>query len=142
MIRKNAKTFIENDMIYRECGKCKNIKKLEEFTFSKKHYMCRTYICRSCMCLVSRDLRGRKEIKERHKLEQRIYYKKYRYKQQARWLANARRDKLLKIFCEDCNDKKKEFELHHPDYKKSLDVITLCIACHAKRHRKGAYLNE
>jgi hypothetical protein len=36
-------------------------------------------------------------------------------------------------FCEQCHERKAE-HAHHPDYKKPLDVLWLCIRCHQRLH--------
>lgn len=59
----------------------------------------------------------------------RNYPEKYR----AHSLAGRFRDKLLKSACERCGVREK-LHLHHPDYRKPLYVITLCVPCHEATH--------
>lgn len=52
---------------------------------------------------------------------------------------NAIRDGRLKR--EDCatcgrSKDKAQIHAHHEDYKKPLDVVWLCVACHGKRHQE------
>ncbi len=38
--------------------------------------------------------------------------------------------------CFDCKKRCERLHGHHDDYSKPLEVIWLCVSCHAKRHRK------
>ena len=58
----------------------------------------------------------------------------------ARAVSNAvRRGKIVKPSeCEECHESFEPTHItaHHEDYSKRLDVVWLCHACHARRHRK------
>ena len=48
---------------------------------------------------------------------------------------------LKKQSCLFCGNKKTD--AHHPDYKKPLDIVWLCRACHLKIHKKvGIYIED
>lgn len=56
-------------------------------------------------------------------------------KYKAQSMANSRRKKLINKYCEACLNETK-LELHHPDYSKPLEVITLCKSCHEGVHHE------
>jgi hypothetical protein len=70
-------------------------------------------------------------------------YKASHYKGVVKWMkdniekvkahAKAKRNRsfIKKDFCEDCGVKEC-LQMHHEDYTKPLEVITLCSRCHAK----------
>lgn len=57
------------------------------------------------------------------------YYEKNPEIQTAHTIASKYRLSLIKECCEVCGSKE-NLELHHPDYSKPLEVITLCRKCH------------
>jgi hypothetical protein len=48
-------------------------------------------------------------------------------------MARAKQGELMKGKCEHCGSAKR-LNMHHPDYSKPLEVITLCVPCHEKVH--------
>ena len=61
------------------------------------------------------------------------YRKEHRVKHNARNQANYHRYKLKKEACERCGSDA-DLHMHHDDYSKPLDVITLCRTCHEAVH--------
>lgn len=58
-----------------------------------------------------------------------------RMKDKCRSYANVylRRGKLIKSPCKECGDPNSQ--MHHPSYKKPLNIIWLCRSCHLKLHK-------
>ena len=113
----------------KECGETKNLKEFiaDRIYKDKKYYK---HICRKCF-----------QIKQR---EYQRLYKKQQYsstKNKAKIYGQARQKQNLikKSFCESCGDLDK-LHMHHPDYSKPLEVITLCVGCHEKQHHAHSYL--
>jgi hypothetical protein len=48
-------------------------------------------------------------------------------------MARAKKNELMKDRCEHCGSTKR-LNMHHPDYSKPLEVVTLCVPCHEKVH--------
>lgn len=82
--------------------------------------------------------------RELHKPQQnaygRMYHRNNPVKVKARLLARANRSKIKKSNCEHCGGTRL-LDMHHPDYSKPLDVITLCRSCHSKVHKNQTIKN-
>lgn len=137
----------------KRCGRCKEIKSLDDFNYSKKDKYGRQSWCRVCQHIGQKQWRKEYYQKVKHSEHyKKVSYKaarKYYYdnpeKNKARVLARKYKDELLRPNCEKCGVDNKELFMHHPDYSKPLDVVTLCQPCHIKEHnyfRKETYGNS
>lgn len=82
-----------------------------------------------------------KEYRKNHKEQWKEYQKRYGEKNSLkineRVFINYYKEKLKKSHCKKCGSTK-NLEFHHLDYNhNSFNVITLCLDCHKKLHRKG-----
>lgn len=139
----------------KKCCFCKIEKNIEEFGIDKQTP---TGIARRCKnCNREKQLRKRREFPEKTRTYDRERYKKnpermrlYRKKIDQKMkdlypekyfarntFGNAiKRKKISRPDkCEKCNRISK-VQGHHDDYTKPLEVIWLCIMCHAGKHRK------
>lgn len=137
-----------------ECKRCSAVKLQSQFYKAttiykgKKH----TYYswCKKCHDEYHKKWRAKNEGKwsECHKrwvkdnrewyLEikrksQKKYCSKNPQKMKARAIAFKYRDELIKESCECCSGFD-NLHMHHPDYLKPLEVMTLCRPCHDKEH--------
>ena len=71
-----------------------------------------------------------------HSLAQQKYRRQNTIKTNAQAKANYHKAELLKPQCEHC-DSVDSLHMHHPDYSKPLEVITLCVNCHEIEHHGG-----
>lgn len=140
------------------CTKCKNELDLESFFNDKTRKSGKHPWCKKCIYLAERESKKiweknnkerckrvrkkwRENNKERH-LElqrngQKRWEEKYPEKRRAYSLTQKYREKIKKDHCEDCGSDE-YLHMHHEDYKKPLEVITLCRNCHVKVHRSYA----
>ena len=143
----------------KKCSKCKVLKEINEFYKDKSAKDGYAWWCKVCRgdylrkYFVSdkhRAYRRMYQKQEAHRSYQRKYQKQeapreyrrkyarehaylYKDEKRARYLARMAKDEIKKDFCEDCGIKDR-LHMHHEDYSKPLEVITLCILCHEKRH--------
>lgn len=119
------------------CLKCKNIKDISQFHNDKSRRDGFYMYCKKC----NNESRKIKYYKEkstetylRRKLISTTKQKaEYPVKAKARRLAYNNKNKIRKASCEWCEAEGK-LQMHHPDYNKPLDVLTLCVPCHVKAH--------
>lgn len=116
MVWEKVITEEDADTKLKHCPKCGIDKPLRAFSRCKTRRDGLQGYCRPC-----------KKVHERYM--QQKYPEKYR----ARELAKAHKDKIKKSACERCGTKEK-LHMHHPDYSRPLDVVTLCPPCHVKAH--------
>ena len=134
----------------KKCFKCEKAKPLADFY---KHKMMADGHLGKCKECAKRDVRKHRRETEgpreydrkryRENLKRREYTRKisdawaakYPEKCRAQWTVNnAVRDKrLIKMPCEKCGAVY-HIHGHHDDYSKPLDVIWLCVRCHAIHH--------
>jgi hypothetical protein len=76
-----------------------------------------------------------KKIRAKHAARTLTYYYENKQKVRARGLAYDHTKEIMKNFCELCHSKDR-LNMHHPDYTRPLEVLTLCYLCHAMIHRK------
>lgn len=124
------------------CSKCKIEKPVEGFSPRRRLRSGYNSWCKSCNNESGRRLmvKGRKleTYKISHREGQRKYVANNPEKDRAHRLARYHKEKLLKAECEQCGAAGK-LHMHHPDYSKPLEVMTLCISCHELIHH-GASL--
>jgi len=122
----------------RRCSRCKKIKSLNEFRFSKARKLNREYVC--ILCKRIQEEKYRERNREKIRRTQRLHYSKNRktirakrrksynpLKAKARWMARRLREQKCAL-CE------RKGERHHPDYNQPLFVIFLCKSHHKKVH--------
>lgn len=115
----------------RKCTDCKENLELNSDNFHKvlkttnPKFKGFTYRCKKCDAVRNRNrnLHFRTAIAR--------YNEKYPERVKARALARKYAHK--KEACETCGGKK-NLQLHHPDIRKALEVVTLCRSCHYKIH--------
>jgi len=81
--------------------------------------------------------KGPLKFLEMHREARRRYYRANKKKHVAG--LQARRKIPLDSKCSQCGATEK-LQRHHPDYAKPLEVVTLCMTCHKKLHRKECLL--
>lgn len=128
----NRKSMNSN---YKYCPKCEVIKSLDKFAIRKDRKSGRASWCKLCFNKYTRtniyqNTRTRERL-ERHRLQQREQYRLHPEKFEARRLAAKYSTK--KPECERCGAEGK-LHMHHIDYSKPLEVVTLCIPCHEIAH--------
>lgn len=123
------------------CSTCREKKPPEDFYSNKS-----TTTGRDCYCKLCRDVYNLANSYPKKKLT--VAYKakmararrraraKYPEKTRAWQMAIVKKDELRKSACELCGATDR-LHMHHPDYSKPLDVITLCQPCHVTVHHKG-----
>lgn len=126
----------------KRCGKCKEYKLPTDFYNSKSSKDGRVNRCRAC-CKESRE--SNRESSRAWRKSHPNYQKEYGYAKRYAWMKKnkmknrahetARRYKavLIKDACEMCKATNK-LHMHHPDYSKPKEVITLCSQCHEDIH--------
>jgi hypothetical protein len=89
-------------------------------------------ICHKCWTKTPEEKRKRSSVAARNRVNN-----------PQKWYARetARNSKLAKSYCQDCGVKGVRLEMHHSDYCKPLEVITLCCLCHKKIHKKKKVQN-
>lgn len=119
------------------CCQCKRVLSLDNFyiTASGKQYSwCRT--CKRAKArVVYAKIKTRERFKEKHRRGSTKYRNNNPEKAKAHTLANNNRSELLEPQCSACGSAER-LHMHHPDYSKPLEVITLCVPCHSKQHHK------
>lgn len=83
---------------------------------------------------VYRKRKNNPKFKELCRKNQAKYAKKYLDKISCHNIANWFKSKLKKMKCEFCGSRK-ELQMHHPDYSKPKEVVTLCRLCHLFLHK-------
>ena len=98
------------------------------------------YRCRECYNAYSREVRWPKRktqetYKAKHRKAQRRYAAKRPEVQRAHSLARNRKAELKQSECSECGATE-NLHMHHPDYSKPLEVVTLCVPCHERVHHR------
>lgn len=131
---------------YKEC-KQGHVMTAENTLVWRNHRSCRTCRLESFRSWRKRhrelDTERTREYHETNKTKPGYYEKrreqhrktlaKYPEKQKARELAHKHKAEIKKTSCENCGAKE-NLHMHHPDYTKPIDVITLCRQCHVDVH--------
>ena len=138
-----------------EWSKCGKVKAKDEFNYSRQKikagYMKYRGYCKECNRsgiaeyikkhkerYIEHNKRWRKENRERYLKTMNEGHKAYNYRNPekitARNVAARNRDKIIGSNCEYCSTANC-LEMHHPDYMKPLEVITLCRKCHRKEDK-------
>jgi len=76
---------------------------------------------------------------EKAKKQDKQYYEENKFKSEAKTKAGIynKKHRIKKHYCKHCGileSKKIKLYMHHPDYSKPIEVITLCASCHVKLH--------
>lgn len=109
------------------CRYCKQTKPISAFIRSKGRAAGYEWLCKECSKIVNHSsLRS-----ERDRLLRKISNSRDPQKSRARMLARRARQRLIKERCEECGSMD-NLQLHHEDYSKPYEVVTLCAGCHAK----------
>lgn len=122
----------------RVCCMCRIEKPLEEFHRDKNRRLGRDYGCKVCRKFKYNTVRypalkKNESYKAKHRLNVRKHIDKYPDRQKARLEASRYKQRLLKDACEKCGSNTK-LHMHHLDYSKPLEVVTLCVPCHELMH--------
>lgn len=126
----------------RLCYKCKMEKSLEDFFHEKARKYGRSYTCKVCDKKSYKErynnkLKFSEKYKENMRIQSRKWVKNNKEKARAHSAAYWRKKEIKKDYCERCFAKNVTLHMHHPDYSKPLEVITLCIHCHEGMHHKS-----
>lgn len=118
------------------CSRCKGTEGLYKTNKSKQGVQ--YYMCRSCNTIRCARYRATKVGKGN--IYKAVYksIEKHRERQRAREKlgGQVRSGKIPRpVICSMC-EKKKRISGHHPDYSKPLEVIWVCVSCHADIHKK------
>lgn len=134
----------------KKCTHCKQIKSITKFSKNKAQRYGSQKECKSCRVKLNRERRRRNPQSHRDEVKR---WKKDNpeklKKQQERWRTNnphkvkaqylAHYHVPLGPCCEECGSTER-LERHHPDYDKSLEIITLCKSCHINLGKNEGYL--
>ena len=128
----------EGEAKTRYCNKCKEVKSLDMFNADRTKTLGREYVCRKCRSEYHRKIyTPRVTPTEEYREYRKKQYVKYRVRHpertRAHTLAYKQRHILRKSTCERCGGVE-TLQMHHPDYSKPLEVITLCRKCHDVVH--------
>lgn len=122
------------------CTICRRLKPISDFHKVKSRFDGHSYNCKPCERI--RDIKkyNSKKCSERYKLIKRASSRKWAMKNKIKAYAHQavqRALRLGKLFkpknCSKCNSFSK-LHGHHPDYRKPLKVVWLCVSCHEKEH--------
>ncbi len=124
-------------MVKKTCSSCKEEKPAEQFCKNKTRPDGLAHWCRACL---GRE-RGKyyqlekntETYRLRHIKSQAKYIAKNREVSKAHLAARLNKDVIKKSECENCGVAEK-LHMHHPDYSKPLEVVTLCVPCHEVAH--------
>lgn len=110
-----------------KCTFCKEIKSRDQFTKNKARGNGIESYCKTCA-----PLHSKQAVKN--------WVNNNRERRRAQDLAGKHRHEIKKAYCEKCGVTEK-LEMHHYDYSKPLDVITVCKKHHEEIHhvRHGGY---
>ena len=115
----------------KQCFDCKVFRPIDRFSKNRTRGDGLNSRCKSCDSKYTKKRAMTNIYKLSHKKIQKIYSKDNKDKINAHRI--AKKFKLKKEYCENCNSKD-NLEMHHPDYKKPKEVKTLCVNCHNKIH--------
>ena len=125
--------------------KCSSCQKEIQITFFNKNKAQKDglyNICRTCRIPYNNNRNWFKKwritnpdmYKASQRRGQKAYRARYPEKEKAHLIARKNKAKLLKDTCEKCGELRGELHMHHSDYSKPLQVITLCEPCHYGEH--------
>lgn len=121
----------------KKCGHCKLVKSFEAFCRDRSQPSGLANWCKNCLYAYRKkvwlNLKTQKGYIERQRTGQRKYAKKHPEKVQAHQFARKHKTKLKSKVCKNCNSTK-NLHMHHPNYSKPLEVVTLCSDCHETLH--------
>ena len=141
------------------CKKCNQEKELGQFSRARNTFDGYFTYCKECQRDYYLTIRSRLlDWRSKNKDKVAGYNKKYhatakgkkavlkgvsKYEKENPQKVNARHNAanrgLRKDHCEECGSVKK-LQMHHGDYSKQYDVITLCYRCHSLKHGKIVYI--
>jgi hypothetical protein len=130
-----------HDGVRKRCSRCKQHKPTTEFGKNRGRKDGLHDRCRDCSTQWAREYYHSKEkfkpnYKPRHAKHQRVYAQKHKEVIKAHGAIAGLRRRRSKVACESCGTSEKALHLHHPDYNRPLDVITLCVSCHEAEHHR------
>lgn len=136
------------------CLRCEVVKPLDDFIRDSRVSSGIGSQCKKCKSEIDRDfyernkarklktvsarykrVKNTEQYKNYQRAKQNRHRAKYPDKTKARTLANLYKNKIRKSSCENCGAVE-HLNMHHIDYSKPLDVITLCRDCHLLTHQK------
>ena len=139
-------------MEFKQCSKCKQIKKISEFYTSKipnsrYHYHCKV-CCKNDWYKYSENNKDKireqdknykpsEEVIKRRRASSRAWKKKHptKVKAQKKLYRALESNEILKPQeCCQCYKFTTELDAHHCDYRKPLEVAWLCKICHSGLH--------
>ena len=133
----------------KKCSKCKELKNENCFFKSADSVTGLQSYCKKCKVEHAKNekqrewrkiyCRNNEAHKYRHKKLTAKYIKDNPQIIMAQKIANKNKELLKKMKCEICGSNK-TLHMHHPNYEKPKNVITLCSICHKQIHQKGKNL--
>lgn len=127
-----------NETLFRCCD-CKHMLPTTEYWAAPHFARGVSYRCKQCHREYLRQYRKQDKEKERHRKEMKAYRERHPQRVKAQAEAGRNRKKLLREACESCGSTGR-LHMHHPDYSKPLEVLTVCMPCHELIHHQGKTL--
>lgn len=126
------------EKLYR-CWICNTLKEPSEFWKDKSRSPGLSSACKECKARRYREryypqLKESQRYQQRHRESQRQYVTNHPEVQRAHGMAQNHRAAIKKPACERCGVTSRTLQMHHPDYAKPLEVVTLCVPCHETTH--------
>jgi ribosomal protein L44E len=124
------------------CSTCKIEKELDMFPAEKRYaggYRPQCKDCRNNYWNVNTypKRKANPQYRENQRKSQKLYVERNPEKALAHRLAKQHKNEVMKKACESCGVAT-GLHMHHPDYAKPLEVVTLCVPCHEAVHHRGA----
>lgn len=117
-------------MIKLKCSKCRKLKAITFFWRNKTRKNGFEAWCKACR----KSYYNQPKYRLLHAIRTAKNIHKYPDRHKARLLADNNREKMIGDRCDNCGDNRAILHMHHKDYKKPLEVITLCVKCHEGLH--------
>lgn len=119
------------------CTQCKRVLPTTAFAKASNKKNGLYSWCRQCVTVSHRRYylkhKDEEEFKATHRAGTAKYIRDYPERTKAHRIARDNKAKLMKDACEGCGATE-QLHMHHPDYSKPREVITLCVPCHEDVH--------
>jgi hypothetical protein len=124
----------------KRCYDCKVDRPVEQFSKDRTRKDGLDCICKDCCSIRIKPYIQKWSKTEAFKKRMRIGLAesraRYPEKTKARLLAYRHKEEIAKDSCENCGSSE-NLHMHHHDYSKPLEVVTICVTCHEAVHHKG-----